>query len=235
MAAVDEHLVRRERRPDRCCFTPPFDQTRARSRLHQGLPARRARERRPVHARRGLGGDRVRRARRRRQGRRAVRDAQPDQSRAARAPASSATRSSPTSSPATSTPSRRTSGAAAGPGTPARPAGCTARASSGSSASACAAATLRIDPCIPRAWRGFEIAFRYHSARYEIAVENPRGVTRGVSRVELDGVRSTAAGDPARRRRRDAPRARRARMTAGAHSGIQCGVLVKRPSTKPIW
>ncbi len=49
-------------------------------------------------------------------------------------------------------------------------------------------ATLHLDPCIPRAWRGFEIRFRYHSARYEIAVENPRGVTRGVSEVELDGT-----------------------------------------------
>jgi cyclic beta-1,2-glucan synthetase len=49
-------------------------------------------------------------------------------------------------------------------------------------------ATLLIDPCIPRAWRGFEIVFRYHSARYDITVENPRGVSRGVARVELDGV-----------------------------------------------
>jgi cyclic beta-1,2-glucan synthetase len=30
-----------------------------------------------------------------------------------------------------------------------------------------------MDPCIPRAWPGFEIDFRYHSSRYEIAVENP--------------------------------------------------------------
>jgi len=45
-------------------------------------------------------------------------------------------------------------------------------------------ATLLIDPCVPGAWRGFEIMFRYHSARYEIAVENPRGVTGGVVRVE---------------------------------------------------
>jgi cyclic beta-1,2-glucan synthetase len=30
--------------------------------------------------------------------------------------------------------------------------------------------------------------FRYHSARYDIAVENPRGVSRGVTRVELDGA-----------------------------------------------
>ena len=47
---------------------------------------------------------------------------------------------------------------------------------------------LVIDPCIPRAWRGFTIAFRYHSARYDIVVENPQGVTRGVSAVEIDGV-----------------------------------------------
>jgi cyclic beta-1,2-glucan synthetase len=45
---------------------------------------------------------------------------------------------------------------------------------------------LHLDPCIPRAWRGFALSFRYHSARYEIAVENPRGVTRGVSTVALD-------------------------------------------------
>jgi len=48
-------------------------------------------------------------------------------------------------------------------------------------------ATLLLDPCVPRAWRGFEIAFRYHSAHYDIAVENPRGVSCGVTRVELDG------------------------------------------------
>ena len=47
---------------------------------------------------------------------------------------------------------------------------------------------LLIDPCIPRAWPGFEITFRYHSSRYEIVVENPQGVARGVSSVELDGA-----------------------------------------------
>jgi len=48
--------------------------------------------------------------------------------------------------------------------------------------------TLFLDPCVPRAWRGFEIVYRYHSTRYDIAVENPRGVSRGVTRVELDGT-----------------------------------------------
>ena len=43
---------------------------------------------------------------------------------------------------------------------------------------------LYLDPCIPRAWPRFEIVFRYHSSRYEIVVENPHGVTRGVSSVD---------------------------------------------------
>jgi cyclic beta-1,2-glucan synthetase len=47
---------------------------------------------------------------------------------------------------------------------------------------------LVLDPCIPRAWPGFTIAFRHHSARYTIVVENPQGVSRGVSSVELDDV-----------------------------------------------
>ena len=48
--------------------------------------------------------------------------------------------------------------------------------------------TLLFDPCIPSGWRGYEITFRYHSARYEISVENPRGVCRGVAQLELDGA-----------------------------------------------
>jgi cyclic beta-1,2-glucan synthetase len=51
---------------------------------------------------------------------------------------------------------------------------------------------LFLDPCIPRTWPGFTIAFRHQAARYDIVVENPRRVSRGVSAVELDGV--TVAG-----------------------------------------
>jgi cyclic beta-1,2-glucan synthetase len=47
-------------------------------------------------------------------------------------------------------------------------------------------AVLYIDPCIPRAWPGFRITFRYHASRYEIVVENPRGVSRGVLSMEVD-------------------------------------------------
>jgi cyclic beta-1,2-glucan synthetase len=57
-------------------------------------------------------------------------------------------------------------------------------------------AMLLIDPCVPSTWPGFEMLFHYHSARYDITVENPRGLTRGVGRVELDNL--TLAGNPAR-------------------------------------
>jgi cyclic beta-1,2-glucan synthetase len=46
---------------------------------------------------------------------------------------------------------------------------------------------LRISPCIPRAWPGFEITYRHGATRYRIAVENPHGVSRGIVRASLDG------------------------------------------------
>jgi cyclic beta-1,2-glucan synthetase len=47
--------------------------------------------------------------------------------------------------------------------------------------------TLVIDPCVPKSWPRFAIAFRHRSARYDIVVENPTGVSRGVSRIVFDG------------------------------------------------
>jgi cyclic beta-1,2-glucan synthetase len=46
---------------------------------------------------------------------------------------------------------------------------------------------LRFDPCVPKGWKEFEIAYRHRSARYEIRVENHAGVCRGIARLELDG------------------------------------------------
>ncbi|HKQ97052.1 MAG TPA: phosphorylase, partial [Candidatus Polarisedimenticolia bacterium] len=57
--------------------------------------------------------------------------------------------------------------------------------------------TLRIDPCIPRWWKGFEITYRHGRSLYRIAVENPDGVCRGVTRSALDGTTIVeAAGIP---------------------------------------
>lgn len=46
--------------------------------------------------------------------------------------------------------------------------------------------TLYIEPCIPAAWAGFKMTFRYHSSRYEIFVENPHHVSRGVRSITID-------------------------------------------------
>jgi cyclic beta-1,2-glucan synthetase len=46
---------------------------------------------------------------------------------------------------------------------------------------------LRIDPCIPRGWREFEINYRRGSTAYRIKVENPHALSRGVESVLLDG------------------------------------------------
>ena len=46
---------------------------------------------------------------------------------------------------------------------------------------------LTLDPCIPPEWQGFTIRYRFRSATYHIAVENPEGRERGVAATSLDG------------------------------------------------
>ncbi|HVA93419.1 MAG TPA: glucoamylase family protein [Candidatus Dormibacteraeota bacterium] len=48
-------------------------------------------------------------------------------------------------------------------------------------------AALSIDPCIPRNWPTYSINFRHHSATYQIRINNPSGVSRGVASVSVDG------------------------------------------------
>jgi len=48
-------------------------------------------------------------------------------------------------------------------------------------------AFLLLTPCIPKHWPRFEIVFQYASTRYEIVVENPHGVSRGITHAEFDG------------------------------------------------
>jgi cyclic beta-1,2-glucan synthetase len=46
---------------------------------------------------------------------------------------------------------------------------------------------LRMDPCIPRGWREFEITYRRGSTTYRIKVENPHLLSRGIESIQLDG------------------------------------------------
>ena len=46
---------------------------------------------------------------------------------------------------------------------------------------------LTIDPCIPADWKEFSAVRRWRGAEYDIHVENPDGVMKGVQELYLDG------------------------------------------------
>jgi len=48
--------------------------------------------------------------------------------------------------------------------------------------------TLKIDPCIPGNWPGFQLTYRFGRTPYLVRVENPDGVNRGVRQIVLNGV-----------------------------------------------
>ncbi|MDO4274733.1 MAG: amylo-alpha-1,6-glucosidase [Eubacteriales bacterium] len=47
--------------------------------------------------------------------------------------------------------------------------------------------SLEIDPCIPEGWDGFRLTRQWRGAEYEIQVENPGHVSKGVKELYLDG------------------------------------------------
>ena len=47
---------------------------------------------------------------------------------------------------------------------------------------------LRIDPCLPPAWKGFEAWVRVGHQHVHVVVENPHGVASGVATMTLDGT-----------------------------------------------
>jgi cyclic beta-1,2-glucan synthetase len=55
---------------------------------------------------------------------------------------------------------------------------------------------LVIDPCVPKTWTSYRLAYRSGATRYAVAVNNPRGANRGVAHVTLDGVRLPDARVP---------------------------------------
>jgi cyclic beta-1,2-glucan synthetase len=48
---------------------------------------------------------------------------------------------------------------------------------------------LTFNPCIPKAWRSYSINYQHGNSLYNITVENPHGVSQGISFIELDGDR----------------------------------------------
>lgn len=46
---------------------------------------------------------------------------------------------------------------------------------------------LRVEPCIPSAWKDYKITRVFRGATYEISIRNPDGVQKGVRSVTVDG------------------------------------------------
>ena len=46
---------------------------------------------------------------------------------------------------------------------------------------------LRVEPCIPKAWKGFTVERTCRGAIYKITVKNTSGVSKGVKSIKLDG------------------------------------------------
>jgi cellobiose phosphorylase len=46
---------------------------------------------------------------------------------------------------------------------------------------------LLIDPCIPTDWKGFKATRKFRGAVYRIEVSNPKGKSKGISEVKVDG------------------------------------------------
>ena len=119
--------------------------------------------------------------------------------------------------------SRRTSAAAGGPGTPGRPGWLYRAGVEWLLGVRLRGDRLLIDPCIPAAWPGFSATIRYRSARYEVAVENPRRrLPRGVRGSSWTESRWTTV------------RACRSRTTAASTGSVPCWeARARRPPATP--
>ena len=46
--------------------------------------------------------------------------------------------------------------------------------------------TIVMDPCIPKKWTEYSINYLYLDTPYEIVVQNPEGVNKGVKKLVID-------------------------------------------------
>ncbi|MFA9391891.1 MAG: GH36-type glycosyl hydrolase domain-containing protein [Prolixibacteraceae bacterium] len=47
---------------------------------------------------------------------------------------------------------------------------------------------LKVEPCIPKEWKEYEVSRKFRGATYKIKVTNPKGVSAGVAKVTVDGT-----------------------------------------------
>jgi cellobiose phosphorylase len=75
--------------------------------------------------------------------------------------------------------------------------------------------TLRVEPCVPPGWPGYEITYRHGSATYRVQVDNAAGTGGGVVSVTLDGQPAAGGAVPLR----DDGRGHDVRVTLGNTQG----------------
>ena len=46
---------------------------------------------------------------------------------------------------------------------------------------------LVIDPCIPSEWKGYKVTRKFRGATYQIEIQNPDGVSKGIKKMVVDG------------------------------------------------
>ena len=56
---------------------------------------------------------------------------------------------------------------------------------------------LLIDPCLPKTAHDYTVTRRFRGAEYEIHVSNPKGVSKGVAKMTVDGMPVEGAVVPA--------------------------------------
>ncbi len=51
---------------------------------------------------------------------------------------------------------------------------------------------LRINPCVPKDWKGYSVTRKFRGATYQIEIQNPYGKSKGVKEVIVDGKPQTS-------------------------------------------
>ncbi len=50
---------------------------------------------------------------------------------------------------------------------------------------------LKIDPCIPKSWKEFNVTRKFRGVDYKISIKNPKGISKGVEKIIVDGKSQT--------------------------------------------
>ncbi len=79
---------------------------------------------------------------------------------------------------------------------------------------------VRLNPCIPAHWPGYEVTLRHRTSQYTVTVVNPMGVNRGIQSIRVDGVELPGGSEAFDL------------VDDGAHHAVMVTLGPRRPSTR---